>query len=67
MIRRTSLSTSSRVSSDGPSGEPGNHSPSAGSTLTRPIFSDMPQRPTIARAIFVTCSRSDSAPVVTVP
>ena len=31
------------------------------------MTSDMPQRPTIWRAIDVTCSRSDSAPVVTLP
>jgi hypothetical protein len=34
-----------------------------GSTETRPIASLMPQRPTIWRAISVSCWRSDSAPV----
>ena len=42
-------------------------SPSAGRTDSVPMRSDMPQRPTIERAMRVTCSRSFSAPVVTTP
>ena len=41
--------------------------PSEGRTLTNPIASLMPQRPTIWRAIVVTWSMSDSAPVLIVP
>ena len=41
--------------------------PSRGRTVTGPTAADMPQRPTIWRAIAVICSRSDSAPVVTSP
>ena len=40
-------------------------SPSAGSTDSVPMRSDMPQRPTIERAMRVTISRSFSEPVVT--
>ena len=36
-------------------------------TVTGPTASDIPQRPTIRLAMFVTCSRSDSAPVVMSP
>lgn len=42
-------------------------SPSLLSTLTGPIFSDMPHRPTIWRAIAVAISRSLSTPVVVAP
>ena len=38
--------------------------PGGGSMVTGPIAGDMPQRPTIWRAMVVTMSRSDSAPVV---
>ncbi len=69
MMWRTSASTSSSVCGETEPGWPGKSGPSLGpgSTETGPIFSDMPQRPTIWRAMFVTCSRSDSAPVVTSP
>ena len=41
--------------------------PSLGSTETGPILSLMPHRPTIWRAIWVSCWMSDSAPVVIRP
>ena len=40
---------------------------SLGSVATGPSERLIPQRPTIARAIPVSCSMSDSAPVVIVP
>ena len=48
---------------------PGSSGPRAseGSTAIGPIARLIPQRPTIARAIPVSCSMSDSAPVVIVP
>ena len=67
MMRRTSVSTSSRVRVDGPVTSKGCSRPSPGTTLTGPMASDMPQRPTMWRAMAVTSSRSDSAPVVTSP
>ena len=54
----------SELSSDLPSTDP---RPSAERTRTNPIASLIPQRPTIWRAIVVTWSMSDSAPVVIVP
>ena len=51
------------------SAEPGSSGPcpSRGSTATGPIASLMPQRPTIMRAMLVSCWMSDSAPVVMWP
>ena len=49
--------------------EPGRSGPfsSCGRTAIGPIASLIPQRPTIPRAIDVSCWMSDSAPVVIVP
>ena len=66
-MRRTSSSTSSRVACEGAVDAGNSGRLAGGSTVTGPILSDMPQRPTICRAMVVTCSRSDSAPVVTSP
>ena len=56
---RTSSSIRRWVSSE-VSGGPGH--PSWRRTVIVPIFSLMPQRPTIWRAIWVSCWKSDSAP-----
>ena len=66
--RRTSSSTSRWVVCE-VSLAPGSNGPwpSEGSTAIGPIASLMPQRPTIWRAIAVSCWMSDSAPLVIVP
>ena len=67
-IRRTSLSTISCVACE-TSETPGSSGPwpSDGSTAIGPTDSLIPQRPTIWRAIAVSCWMSDSAPAVIVP
>ena len=67
-IRLTSSSTSCWVASE-VSATPGSSGPmpSCGSTAIGPIARLMPQRPTMWRAIRVSCWMSDSAPVVRSP
>ena len=67
-IRRTSSSTSLCVSGEA-SLAPGRNGPdpSAGETAIGPIAWLIPQRPTICRASPVSCSMSDSAPVLISP
>ena len=67
-IRCTSSSISHWVRGE-VSGELGSSGvcPSLGRSVTGPSLSLIPQRPTIWRAIWVSCCRSDSAPVVIFP
>ena len=67
-IRRTSWSITSCVAGE-TSETPGSSAPwaSDGMTATGPIFGLMPQRPTIWRAMRVSCWMSDSAPALIVP
>jgi hypothetical protein len=66
--RRTSWSISRWVCAE-TSETPGSSGPlpSLGSTDTGPTLSLIPHRPTIERAIWVSCWMSDSAPVVISP